>query len=169
MTGCHSVAASPSNASTGRMLRRCDRRARPGGNERRELAHPPTPKTRQAVPRARNRAMRAPRAAGQDHGRRASAWAFACNVSTWRMPAPTRRAPTIGVRAPSCHASATSGRRASLDGRTTASRAKVTPSGVVASARMRQTGTAPAANPCAGGNGGSGSFVRHRVARVAAM
>ena len=46
---------------------------------------------------------------------------------------------------------------ASPEGLTTASRAKVTPS-VVAWARMRHTGTAPAAKPDAGGNGGTASF-----------
>ena len=77
----------------------------------------------------------------------------------WRpSAAESEREGAAADRDGSSHASAISGRSASGDGRRTASRAKVTPSGSVASARIRQIGTGPLPKACAGGNGGTGSL-----------
>src|SRR5262245_52041613 len=72
-----------------------------------------------------------------------------------------------GIGAPSVHKSAISGRRGSGVGRTTASRTKVTPSDMVACARILQAGTAEPPKPAAAGNGGMVSLFAWASVRAA--
>src|SRR6185312_17490632 len=75
------------------------------------------------------------------------------------------RGGTAADRDGSSQASVIRGRVASDEGRSTASRTKVTPSGSVASARIRQTWIGPLMYAWAGGNAGTGSPAASASAR----
>ena len=119
-----------------------ERRARSRGRRRDQLLLPPMPEARE--PQTASKVLRVRgtlerRVGDEGHQRTVE-----------------EREGAAADRDGSSQASAIRGRSASGDGRSTASRTKVTPSGSVTCARMRQTGIGPLTYACAGGNGGAG-------------